>query len=60
MDNPDRLITTEELAAYLEIPLATIYQWRFKGLAPPAVRLGKHLRFRWEDVQAWLAKRVVD
>jgi excisionase family DNA binding protein len=58
MDNPNRLISTEELAAYLEIPLATIYQWCHKGMAPPAVRLGKHLRFRWEDVQNWLEERA--
>ncbi len=44
MNAPGRLLTTDELAEYLGVTLATVCQWRHKGTAPPAVRLEKHLR----------------
>lgn len=51
------LISPAELAAALGVPLATIYTWRSRGYGPPAVKVGKHLRWRREDVEAWLEER---
>jgi excisionase family DNA binding protein len=51
------LWTTDELAAYLSIPVATIYKWRQTNEGPPGYRIGKHLRFDPEDVTTWLAAR---
>ena len=48
------LMTTEELAAYLRVPRATIYSWRHLETAPRAMKVGKHLRWRRSDVDAWL------
>ncbi len=53
----DRLMTTEELANYMSVPLQTIYAWRAHRKAPPAIRVGKFLRFRRSDVDAWLTAR---
>jgi excisionase family DNA binding protein len=53
----DHLWSTEELAQFLGVPLKTIYAWRHRNLGPPAYRLGKHLRFRREDVEAWLQQK---
>jgi len=39
---------------YLGIPVATLYQWRQRGLGPPAIKLGKHLRYLPEAVKQWL------
>lgn len=50
----DRLLSTEEVAAYLGVPVATIYAWRVKGLGPRAARVGKFLRYRAADVERWL------
>ncbi|MFC9296925.1 helix-turn-helix transcriptional regulator [Streptomyces sp. NPDC057011] len=50
--------TPEEVAAYLQVPVGTLYQWRHKGYGPPAVRIGKHLRYTWSDVDAWWAAQV--
>jgi excisionase family DNA binding protein len=50
----DSLWTPQALSSYLGIPVATLYQWRQRGLGPPAVRLGKHLRYRPEAVREWL------
>jgi excisionase family DNA binding protein len=50
----DTLMTTEELAAFLSLPVATLYQWRHRGTGPRAFRVGKHLRYRRADVEAFL------
>jgi excisionase family DNA binding protein len=50
----DPLRTTEWLAGYVAVPVQTIYQWRLKGTGPRAIKVGKHLRFRQTDVDAWL------
>jgi excisionase family DNA binding protein len=48
------LATPVEVADYLRVPLRTIYRWRYAGDGPPAFRIGRHLRFRWTDVEEWL------
>jgi excisionase family DNA binding protein len=50
-----RLATPTEVAAYLQVPVKTLYTWRYKRQGPRAHRVGRHLRYRWEDVEAWLA-----
>ena len=55
-----RLLTVGELADLLQVPPKTIYTWRYKGVAPPAVPIGRYLRFRTEDVAAWLETRADD
>lgn len=45
----DRLLSAQELAKYLEVPVKTIYTWRHRNTGPRAFRIGKHLRFRWCD-----------
>jgi excisionase family DNA binding protein len=51
------LLTVVELAAYLDRPVSTIHYWRGKGEGPPALKLGKQLRFRAADVVQWLEER---
>lgn len=48
-----RLLSAQEVADYLGVPLTTLYQWRTKGTSPRAVKVGRHIRFRQEDVDAW-------
>jgi excisionase family DNA binding protein len=54
MTGPDRLWGVKDVAAYLDIPVQTIYQWRTKGYGPPGVRMGKHVRFDPDEVRAWV------
>ena len=49
------LIDVAELAAYLGVPVSTIYDWRTHGKGPTAYRFGKHLKFAVSDVQKWVA-----
>lgn len=51
------LLTTEEVAELLQVPVATIYGWRVRREGPPAIRVGRHLRFRREAVERWLLDR---
>ena len=50
-----RLATPTEIAVYLQVPVRTLYAWRYQRKGPRAHRVGRHLRYRWEDVEAWLA-----
>ncbi len=51
---PDRLLTLPEVADYLGVPEKTIYMWRTRGVGPRGLRVGRHVRFRREDVESWL------
>ena len=55
---PEDLLSVAELAEYLAVPEKTIYAWRYRGTGPRGLRIGRHLRFRWFDVEAWLASLV--
>lgn len=48
------LWTVQDVSEYLRVPVQTLYSWRVQGYGPPARRMGKHLRYRPEDVMAWL------
>lgn len=50
----DPLLSIEELAEYLGVPVATIYDWRVDGKGPCGVRVGRHVKFAQHDVQAWI------
>ncbi|MGO9875725.1 MAG: helix-turn-helix transcriptional regulator [Acidimicrobiia bacterium] len=54
---PDRLLGPEEVAAFLGIPLRTIYRWRSRHAGPRGYRVGRHVRYRLDDVERWLADR---
>lgn len=57
---PHRLLWAEEVATILGVPVKTLYQWRYKGVGPAGVRVGRHLRYRAADVEAWIDQRVVE
>jgi excisionase family DNA binding protein len=51
---PREIMIPEEAAAYLRVPVATLYQWRHRGQGPPVSKVGRHLRYRRKDVEGWL------
>jgi len=54
----DDMLSRVELAAALNISTRTVDRWIAEGTGPPYVRLPRGmLRWRWGDVQAWLAER---
>lgn len=54
VDISSRLLSTEEVARILVVPVNTLYCWRYKGTGPKAFKVGKHLRYQLADVLAWL------
>lgn len=58
MEQDDRLANVQELAAYLRVPVKTLYAWRYHKTGPPALRVGKHLRYRWADINRWVADQL--
>jgi len=58
MSPDDQLLSIEELARYLAVPPKTLYAWRAHGDGPPGFRVGRHVRYRWADVQAWILQRI--
>lgn len=55
---PRRLLTPNDLAIYFDLPLSTIYGWRSKGTGPRGFRVGKFVRYRLEDVEAWEQEQI--
>lgn len=56
----EQLLSIRELASRLNVPLSTVYGWRYKGSGPRGFRVGRHVRFRWSDVEKWLEEHADD
>ncbi len=54
------LLHAADVAELLGIPVATLANWRASGKGPPYLRVGRHVRYRAVDVEAWIAARVRD
>ena len=53
MGTSEPMMTMDEVAAWLRIPKATLYNWRHRGLGPRSYKVGRHVRYRRADVEAW-------
>lgn len=53
------LATAQDVAEYCGVPLATVYQWSSRGSGPKFIKVGRHLRARWADVEAWLDTQTI-
>ena len=57
-NNNDRLLTANELADFLDVPIKTLYAWRHRGEGPIGFRVGRHIRYRRSDIQRWIEQRI--
>lgn len=53
----DALMSAQDVADLCGVPLGTVYAWNSRGTGPSRIAVGKHVRYRPEDVQAWLDGR---
>jgi predicted DNA-binding transcriptional regulator AlpA len=53
------LIDEKQLCAELGISSVTSTKWRAKGAGPPFIKVGRLVRYRRADVEAWLASRTI-
>ncbi|HUF16160.1 MAG TPA: helix-turn-helix domain-containing protein [Acidimicrobiia bacterium] len=58
MERRGRLLSVQELSDYLGVPVATLYQWRYRREGPPGFRVGRHVRYCWSDVEGWIEQQV--
>ena len=52
----DAVLSLSELAARLGVSAQTIYDLRSQGRGPRGFRVGRELRFRVSEIDAWLAR----
>ena len=61
---PDRLLNLDDLCELLSVSPNTVYAWRSHGRAgttdrgPKAYKIGRSLRWRRDDVEAWLETQL--
>ncbi len=48
-------LTLSELAAFLSVSNQALYDLRSKGRGPRGFRVGRQLRFRLSEIEAWIA-----
>lgn len=51
------LMTFEEVADRLRVPVGTIRNWRVDGIGPNGAKIGRRVKFRRADVEAWLKEQ---
>lgn len=47
------LLSMPDLAARYSVPLATVRKWRYDGYGPKGFPVGKYVRYRLSDCEAW-------
>jgi excisionase family DNA binding protein len=55
-DTIEPVLTLSQLAAHLSVNVQTLYDLRSKGRGPRGFRVGRELRFRRSEVDAWLER----
>jgi excisionase family DNA binding protein len=54
----DEFLTEAELAALLKVTPRTVKRWRAEGTGPSWIRVGRGIRYRRRDVDAWLERQA--
>lgn len=54
----DRLLTSKEVAALLQVSQSTLCRWREHHDGPPWVNLGGIPRYRANDLERWTESRL--
>jgi excisionase family DNA binding protein len=52
------LLSPTDVAAYLGVPVKTLYAWRYRREGPPALRVGRYVRYRRGDLEEWVRQRI--
>ncbi|MBI4001062.1 MAG: helix-turn-helix domain-containing protein [Nitrospira defluvii] len=55
----DQLLDDSWLAKYLKFERKTAQAWRTRGGGPPFIKVGRLIRYRKADVDAWIESRRV-
>lgn len=50
-------MTRPEVAEYLQVPVGTLVEWAYRSKGPKFRRVGRHVRYRQSDVDAWVEQQ---
>jgi excisionase family DNA binding protein len=53
------VLSIQEVAKLLNVPVSTIYAWNRHGVGPPHYKVGRKLRYRKGNARKWLAEHLV-
>ncbi|WP_216395904.1 helix-turn-helix transcriptional regulator [Arcanobacterium phocae] len=54
----DDLLTPQQAAKKLAISTRTLQTWRTTGKGPKFIQVDKIVRYRGEDIKAWIERKV--
>jgi excisionase family DNA binding protein len=57
---PDRLLSAEEVAERLGVPVSTLHYWSHRGEELTGARIGRRLRYRESDVESYIAGKFAE
>src|SRR5690554_8224203 len=58
MDQIRPLATPAQVSDYLGVPVNTLKQWRVRQVGPRYCKIGGRVRYRWSDVEAFVAAQT--
>ncbi len=58
MEHKSNLLTTTEAANYLSLKPSTLEVWRFYGKGPVFLKIGRAVRYRLNDLDAYIESSV--
>lgn len=50
---PEKHLSIQDLAERESVPVSTVYRWNTRGEGPRYLKIGRHVRYRLADVEAW-------
>ena len=56
LGDDEDLLTEQDAADLLQVPLSTLRRWRREGKGPPCLKIGRQVRYRQVAVQRWLTE----
>jgi excisionase family DNA binding protein len=55
---PAELLTPDETADLLRVPVQLLYRWRYERRGPPSFKIGRYVRYRRAELEAWIDRQV--
>jgi predicted DNA-binding transcriptional regulator AlpA len=56
-ESMDTLLTEEDVAKQLHVSVASLRRWRLERRGPQFIKVGSLVRYRPEELEAWLASQ---
>ena len=53
------VLSIQEVAKLLKVPVSAIYAWNRRGVGPPFYKVGRKLRYRKSNARNWLGEHLV-